>query len=176
MVRRAQVGDTTAFRQLVETYKDVSLSLIYGIVKDRALAEDILQDGFITVYEKLDSFKFKSAFATWLYRIMANKSYNALKRQKRNHELKQREEPVAYSADPLEQDQQKKYINEALAALPTDQALVLRLFYLSELSLKEVGEATGFSKSKVKVSLHRGRIKLAEELKRIMGDELNELL
>ena len=176
-MRRAQAGDALAFRQLVETYKDVSLSLVYGIVKDQALAEDILQDSFLVVYQKLGSFKFKSAFATWLYRIMVNRSYNALKRIKHNKPIEAAEkEQLSSENSSLEKDQQRVFINQALAQLPTDQALVIRLFYLSELSLKEVSQATGFSKSKVKVSLHRGRTKLATALEEIMGDELNELL
>ena len=59
--------------------------------------------------------------------------------------------------------------------MKADEALVLRLFYLSELKVEEVEQITGFGKSKVKVSLHRGRKNLAEILKQTLGKEIEDL-
>lgn len=76
LIRKINKGDTSAFRQLVYIYKDVSLSLASSIIKDSSIAEDVVQDVFIKVYHKLDTFSFKSSFATWLYRIVVNTCYN----------------------------------------------------------------------------------------------------
>ncbi len=181
-IKRVQEGDREAFRLLVDAYKDLSLSLACSIVKDHALAEDIVQEAFIKVFQKIKSFRFQSGFATWLYRIVVNTSYNALKKQKYHHDLdtltKLPPEAVSTAVDfySLQETEQKYYIQKALEQLRPDEALILRLFYLCELKISEIIEITSFSKSKIKVDLHRGRQQLAFTLKQILGTEIHDLL
>ncbi len=73
-------------------------------------------------------------------------------------------------------EERKKYILLALQRLRPDESLALRLFYLCELSIDEMAEITGFGTSKIKVDLHRGRDNLYFHLKRMLGDEMNQLL
>ena len=68
-----------------------------------------------------------------------------------------------------------EYVILALSQMKADEALVLRLFYLSELSIEEVISVTSFSKSKVKVTLHRGRKNLADLLRKYLGKEIEDL-
>ncbi|WP_299207574.1 RNA polymerase sigma factor [uncultured Dokdonia sp.] len=179
LIKKAIEGDISAFRQLVYLHKDVSLSLAVSIVKDIALAEDILQDVFIKVYHKLNSFTYKSAFTTWLYRIVVNTSYNELKKKKKHLSLDLPQEsfllPPTVDTSINEADQ-KKYIQLALQRLKPDESLVLRLFYLCELSIKEIEEITNFKISKIKVLLHRGRSSIHFELKQLLRDDLKHLL
>jgi len=72
----------------------------------------------------------------------------------------------------LSEDEQRYCINEALKKLPPKESLVLRLFYLQEESVKEIGEITGWSASNVKVMLHRARKKMQVVLQQIMKSEL----
>lgn len=153
--------------------------MVYGIVKDPELAEDVLQDIFINVYNKLDSFKFKAAFATWLYRIAVNMSYNAIKKRRISKpisDLNRLPQSLISERELLKTENQRTFINQALAAIKTEEALVLRLFYLCEMSVKEVTKVTGFSTSKVKVNLHRGRSNLNFQLSQLLGDEIKDLL
>jgi RNA polymerase sigma-70 factor (ECF subfamily) len=71
---------------------------------------------------------------------------------------------------------QKKYINLALEKLRPDESLLLRLFYLSELHIKEIEKITGFKTSKIKVDLHRGRENLHFQLKQLLGNDIKYLL
>ncbi len=181
LIKRIREGDTLAFRQLVEKYKNVSLSLACSILKDQERAEDVLQESFIKVYEKLHTFREDAAFSTWLYRIVVNTSYNSLKKRKFYSDLsaipqEQKESFAHKNIHRLKENDQKKYIQLALNELKADEALVLRLFYLCELKITEIGEITGFKESKIKVDLHRGRNNLHEILKKIMGEEINMLL
>ncbi|MEM6719748.1 MAG: RNA polymerase sigma factor [Bacteroidota bacterium] len=171
----------SAFRQLVERHKDVSLSLACSIVKDTDKAEDILQEAFIKVYKKIDTFQFNAAFTTWLYRIVINTSYNAVKKDKNRHAFsKEAEEKLQtledIPIDRLKEKDQKKYINLALEKIRPDEALVLRLFYLCELKISEIAKSTGFSTSKIKVDLSRGRSNLSFQLRQILGTEIDNLL
>ncbi len=179
LIKKAIAGDTSAFRQLVYLHKDVSLSLAVSIVKDVVLAEDILQDVFIKVYHKLDTFTYKAAFTTWLYRIVVNTSYNQLQKKKQHLSIDISQEPYLLpSTDTISMNEvdQKKYIHLALQRLKPDESLILRLFYLCELSIKEIEEVTSFKNSKIKVLLHRGRSSIHFELKQLLGDDLNYLL
>jgi RNA polymerase sigma-70 factor (ECF subfamily) len=179
LINRMKQGDTNAFRQMVDTYKDMALSLAYSIVKNKHLAEDIIQDVFIQVYKKMHTFKFKSRFSTWLYRIVVHTSYNELKKNKKFQTIDaiiKLPKTLISKDDLLIKENQTTFINLALNAMKTDEALVLRLFYLSEMRIEEIQTITGFSKSKVKVSLHRGRSNLEFQLKQLLGDELKDLL
>ncbi|WP_394746935.1 RNA polymerase sigma factor [Spongiimicrobium salis] len=178
-IERIKEGDAYAFRLMVEKYKDVSLSLVCSIVKDEQLAEDILQDVFIRVFEKVHTFKFKSSFSTWLYRIAVNMSYTALKSRKHSMDINTLEETSEIRVNTKElmkEAYQKKFIHLALKALNADEALVLQLFYLSEKSMKEIVKITGFTLSKVKISLHRGRGNLDFQLRQLLGNEIENLL
>ncbi len=139
----------------------------------------MLQDVLIKVFHKLNTFKFKSAFSTWLYRIVVNTSYNELKKQKSTISLYEDTDflvALIEDKDFLKESDQKQYINKALALLRTDEALVLRLFYLCELSIKEIENVTRFKKSKIKVDLHRGRENLNFHLTQLLGEDIKYLL
>lgn len=181
LILRIKAGDLHAFRHLVDRHKDVCLTLACSILKDRDHAEDVLQEVFIKVYENMDSFKFQSALTTWLYRIVVNTSYTVLKNRNRYGKLKAFQEVSAglqeqIGPGKLVEEEQKRYISEALKRLKTDEALVLRMFYLCEMRIKEISEITSFSAAKIKVDLHRGRANLETELRKMLGSELNSLL
>lgn len=74
--------------------------------------------------------------------------------------------------DQLMASDRAAIINHALNQLRSDESLLLRLFYLSELDLNEIMDVTGFKESKVKVTLHRGRKSLLKELEKVFGNEL----
>ncbi len=181
LIEKVKKGDTQAFRQLVDKYKDVSLSLACSILKDQAKAEDVLQEVFMKVFHKAKGFKHRAAFSSWLFRIVVNTAYNELKKQKSHVQLDHGNAVEASGNDKtpiqsLKEEDQKKYVVLALDKLKPDEALVLRLFYLCELSLKEVEEITDFSPSKIKVDLHRGRKNMEIALRNLLGNYLNDLL
>lgn len=181
LIERVKDGDDSAFVQLVNKYKDLSLSLAHSILRDRDKAEDVLQDSFIKVYEKAGSFKGESAFSSWLYRIVVNTSYNALKKEKKYNmtedlilEADQMEEFP--EVDHFENEDKKKYIIIALERLRPDEALILRLHYLGGYSIKEIEGITRFGQSKIKVDLHRGRNNMEKALYDLLGDQVKDLL
>lgn len=181
LIESVKKGDTQAFRQLVNKYKDVSLSLACSILKDKEKAEDVLQNAFMKVFQKANSFKHQSAFSSWLYRIVVNTAYNELKRTKSYLDLDDLNSTESLVNDKsaiqyLKEEEQKKYVILALNRLKPDEALVLRLFYLCDMSLKEVQQITNFTSSKIKVDLHRGRKNMEIALRGLLGNQLKDLL
>ncbi|MEM6349053.1 MAG: RNA polymerase sigma factor, partial [Bacteroidota bacterium] len=179
LIERVQQGDRQAFRRLVEQHQAFALSLAVSILKDPHRAEDVLQEVLIKVFIRIKSYRFKSSFSTWLYRIVVNHSYNELKKKKYLYpieEIRVEQAEREETSVPLQAKNQKKYVNMALQRMKADEALVLRLFYLSEYAIAEIKEITGFSSAKIKVDLHRGRKNFKYYLEKLVGAEINELL
>src|SRR5579872_4643378 len=82
LVRRAQAGDETAFREIVERYQSKVFSIIHGIVRQRNDVEDIAQQVFAKVYLSLKSFDFRSSLITWIYKITVNECFDYLRKRK----------------------------------------------------------------------------------------------
>lgn len=174
-IKKVLSGDTDAFRYFVTSYKDMAFSVAVSVVKDEFTAADVVQEAFVRAFENLKSFKGKSKFSTWFFRIVINESFKILQKNKIQYtekELVLEDIPV----DKLKIVDQKFFINEALRTMTPNESLVLRLFYLNENDLNEICEMTGWSKSKVKVTLHRGRITMKEKLGMILHNEVDLLI
>ena len=83
LVKQAQEGNSMAFDKLIRKYDKQVLSLAYSMVNNTEDAKDIYQEVCIRAYRGLKNFKFKSEFATWLYRITVNYAINFRKRRAR---------------------------------------------------------------------------------------------
>jgi RNA polymerase sigma factor (sigma-70 family) len=181
LIKRVKQGDTLAFRSIVEKYKDMSLSLACSILKDEEGAEDALQDAFLKVFKNIDKFRFDSLFSTWLYRIVVNTCLNA-KEKRRDHFLtgilpaSANETEPKSGLDTLLENERKDYIAKALNQMKPEEALLLRLYYLCDLSIGDIRSVTGLTKSNIKVMLHRGRKNFLEILGKLTGNDLKSLL
>src|SRR3954449_3682042 len=82
LVRRAQSGDESAFREIVERYQSKVFSIIHGIVRQRNDVEDIAQQVFAKVYLSLKNFDFRSSLITWIYKITVNECFDYLRKRK----------------------------------------------------------------------------------------------
>jgi RNA polymerase sigma factor (sigma-70 family) len=168
-IRNILNGDVNAFRFIIKNYKDIAFSLAMSVVKDEFVAQDVLQTAFMNAFTGLSTFKGKSKFSTWLYRIVINEAFKSVKKLK--------SEIVAFGELPvfiapevdsfsleMSADEQRFYINEALKMISSKESLVLRLFYLEENNIEEIADITGWTHSNIKVLLHRARINMKELL------------
>ena len=83
LVQAAQQDNRAAFRQLYERYKQRVFRTANRLLNDQGWAEDVTQEVFMTVYQQLSTFDFRSSFKTWCYRITVNACYDAMRKQKR---------------------------------------------------------------------------------------------
>lgn len=174
-IEKLLAGDSGAFRYFLETYKDMAYSVAISIVKQEHLAEEIVQDAFMICYQSLRNFKGESKFSTWLYRIVVNCSFGALRKMKNNmQEFNVEVHDISFneSAFQILEKKEKEYlVQEALMKLSANEALILRLFYLEELSIQEVREVTGWTETNIKTILYRGRKHLYTILSKLMKEE-----
>ena len=94
-VKAAQAGDRDAFDSLVESYKDIVYAVAYRFARDPDLALDLAQEVFIRAYRGIKSFKGRSRFSTWLYRIATNTCIDYTRRRARSVDSRVVPEEVA---------------------------------------------------------------------------------
>lgn len=160
-IRKVLSGDVESYRYFIKKYKDMAFSVALSIVKEEHLAEDVVQDAFIKCYQSLSSFKGKSKFSTWFYRIVVHVAFNAIRHKKLelvnfdlSHHDMSHEDSVL---DEIIDHERKEMINDALTILPARESVALRLFYLEEQSMDEIKEIMGWTLANTKVILHRAR-------------------
>ncbi|WP_320054344.1 sigma-70 family RNA polymerase sigma factor [uncultured Acetobacteroides sp.] len=182
LVQRAKENYSPAVAELINRYKGMVYTIALKVLKDKDEAEEVAQESFVKAFTKLNLFRMDSGFSSWLYRIAYNTAISRTREKKREMEYKQETvatesfEQQAKAFSTLEQDDRKRYLNQAMQQLNSDDSLMLILFYYDGKSLEEISQITGYSDSNVKVRLYRARKKLHEELEKILHNETKTLL
>lgn len=182
LLRRLRDRDERAFRELLESYRDRVFNITYRMLGNRAEAEDVAQEVFITVFKTIDQFREESKFSTWLYRVAVNHCKNRIKYLARRHdrdrdELDENSQPAngAVSAHllrtpqpdrALEGVQMEVILQKAIESLDDDHRIVVVLRDVEDLSIEEICEITGLPDGTVKSRLHRARLALRKKLQR----------
>ena len=186
LIERVKGGDHEAFEALFQRYFSTVSRQAIRLTGNREEAEEVVQEVFLTVYEKAKAFRGASAFSTWLYRVTANAALSRLRRQKKGEELPLddylpsfREDghhqvrPVVDWSIELEQRlvsaERQRLIQQALDQLPPVDKAVVVLSDLEGLSDREIGSALGLSMLAVKARLHRSRLFLRGKLAATLG-------
>ena len=167
IIRQVQQGNTAAFGELVNHYKDAAFTLCVRICGNKDDAEDICQDAFIKAFHALGNFRGDSGFATWLYRIVYNSSISHLRNRKVQTLPIESIRDIGGSDEAGEQDEtemKRKLMREIVAELPEVERTIITLYYLMDHSVSEISEVTGISQSNIKVRLYRTRIKMHHEI------------
>ena len=166
-IQLAKKGDKTAFSKLVKMHKNYVFSLIMNILKNREDAEDVLQNTFLKIYRKLNTFKGDSKFTTWIYKIAVNEALAHKRLYKFKYAIENKSEPVTNknAQTKLELNERSNLIKQAIEKLSETEQLVISLFYLKEHKVKEIANICANSEGWVKINLFRARNKLKEILK-----------
>ena len=157
--------DEHAFKDIMHTYSDDLLRLSYLYVKDWQVAEDIVQDTFLTYYEKFEQFEQRASLKTYLVRITINKCKDYLKswRYRKMSLTNQFFGGKRDRAVAVEQDERLDIAN-AVLILPIQLREVIIHYYYNELSVLEVSALLGISDNTVKTRLRRARQLLKYQL------------
>jgi len=185
LIKRAKQGDKVALSRLINTYSERIYNLALRILRNREDAEDILQETFLTVIEKLDQFDGRSSFFTWVYRIATNASLMRLRKKKvifqqlaDNPDFQESVESrvfVDWSQDPslsIYDQEVKKKIDQAINSLSDIYRSVFILRDIENLSIKETSEILNITQENVKIRLRRAR----QFLRNYLSDYFEERL
>lgn len=167
-------GRTNAFSYLIDHHKDRAFNLAYRICGNREEAEEILQDSFLKAFRSLSSFKMKSSFATWLYRIVYNTAVSSVRSGNKILTSSLDESPMALNffieRSAAEEQSDIEYrntiINYALQKLDEEDRAIIIFYYYEEISVDEISEVTGLSSSAIKARLFRSRQKMLDVIEK----------
>ncbi len=159
VVKFVRAGNLTAFAGLVRKYQQAIYNHIYRMLNDHQRAEEITQDVFIRVHKKIKSFKGKSSFKTWLFKIAHNLGLNYCKKEKSNptalvDNLDKIDDKIIQEAsgvlDRVSETERNEMIKDCLKRLPTEAKTVVVLHLHQEMPFPEIAKITAMNESTAK--------------------------
>ena len=174
LIQRVLAGDKTAFAELVEKYQKSVHTLAWRKIGDFHIAEDITQEVFLKVYQRLHILKDPNQFSGWLYVITANLCATWLRKKRiQTQPLEGTETTMiqedAYSRHVVEErmkttaESHREVVKKLLAKLKESERTVMTLHYLGEMTVAEISRFLGVSASTIKSRLRRARHRLQRE-------------
>lgn len=181
LIQRLKAGDHDAFEAIFSRYVTRVYRQAFKLMGNEAEAEEVVQEVFLTIYQKAKTFRGESAFSTWLHRLTVNVGLTRLRRRKRGKEvclddyLPQFQEDGHHKVRPVvdwSQDieglvagkELQTFIQQAIDQLPpVDKAVVVQSD-LEGISNREISQYLGLSVPAVKARLHRARLFLRGKL------------
>ncbi|OGW17347.1 MAG: RNA polymerase subunit sigma [Nitrospinae bacterium RIFCSPLOWO2_12_FULL_47_7] len=180
LVKELQAGKIEAFDEIVNLFQRKIYSLSFNLTRNQMDAQDVTQEVLLTIFKKVDTFQWKSAFSSWVYRITINASYMKLRGRKKDQYVSmddalpvfngsgyQKEKIQDWSEQtdsPLFVNETKEIIEKAVEQLPEKEKVVFLLRDVDGLSTERVGEILELSVPAVKSRLHRARLFLRKKL------------
>jgi len=177
LIERLKEGDEAAFKTIVEQWQDMVYNTILGIVQNETEAEDLAQDVFIKVFEKIGTFKGDSKFSTWLYRIATTTALDHLRSKKRKKrfgflqslsgtsgEEKEQIPDFNHPGISLDNKERAAVLFKAIDELPDNQKAAYTLHKLEGLSYRDVSEVLNTTVSAVESLMSRANQNLRKQL------------
>jgi len=160
-------GDVSAFENIVRRWQKPLINLAFRFCRDRQRAEEMAQDAFFQIYQKLHGFRGDSAFSTWLFAVSLNTFRSSMRRRSLPVESIEALAEIAggnVAHLSVEQRERDELIRRAVAALPPKYRDAIILYYFKEKDLAESAKIIGVSEGTLKARLHRGRELLGRKL------------
>ena len=170
-------GKRERYRFLVEKYSPMLFHLVRSFEKNEEEVKGIVQDIFVKIYTKLDTFGDRSKFSTWIYSIAMNHCRDYAKNiRRKNSRFSEMEDGYAEAQENtetgpdemLEQAETNQLLMAAINRLDGDKSAPLMMRYRDGMSYKAISEELNLSESALKVRVHRART----ELKKLLENEV----
>ena len=181
LARLAVEGRELAYRELLSRYQGPVFSLIYRMVRDRDVAEDLAQETFIRAFNALDRYNPSYKFSNWIFKIANNHTIDHIRKRKLDtvsmhgspHATSEEEEArtslalesgIESPQDYVEARELGERIEAAIGELRPEYRTVVLLRHVEGYSYEEIAEITDYPLGTVKTYLHRARVELKERL------------
>ncbi|MGM0557470.1 MAG: RNA polymerase sigma factor [Myxococcota bacterium] len=183
LVERALDDDYRAFEALVMRYEEQFHRLAWSYVKSDSDAEDVVQNAFLKIYRKLDTFRGDARFKNWAYRVVINTALSRLRKRSTRGEVAledvnpnfEEDEELATTSiqqwkvradEAAENTELRKLIVDAVDKLEEKYETVFLLYEVEGLSMEEIADVIDLTIGGVKTRLHRARLHLRATLER----------
>lgn len=142
------------FRNIYNTYSPKIHRLCLGYTGNAMLADDLLQEVFIKVWQHYDKFRGEAQISTWMYRIAVNTCLQYLRDDKSKHNTTIDKLQVKDEEGDTEREQQIQLLYKCISELAETDRLIITLL-LEEVPYPEIAAATGISEGNLRVKIHR---------------------
>ena len=166
-VRRCQDGDRDAFHHLVDRYKDLLYGTACLMTGNTSIAEEQVQNAFISAWRGMSSFRLGRPLKPWLVRILVNTVMGQRRRRSIQTVPLEETEQLPGVEDPAElaeQGESAQRVRQAISGLSQEHRHVIMLRYFADLSVPEIGRAMGCRQGTVKSRISRAIQQLRNEL------------
>lgn len=157
LVRKAQKGDKAAFVRLMEENQLPMYRTAKAILHNETDVEDAIQEAVCRAFYKLHTVRQPKFFKTWLTRVVINCCYDILRQQKGLFPLEVLPEEGVEDSRELSLD-----VQETLKSLGENDRLILTMYYLNDLPVKDIAQMLGITEGAAKMRLSHGRKKFKE--------------
>ena len=164
LVLRCQSGDNEAFVKLVDRWHPRMLCLAMRLLSNKVEAEDAVQSAWVVAIRKIGSLRDPAAFRPWVFRVVANKCADIIRKRQARRRREQQLEPESIEETlELESNAEEVLVaslRKGIQALDRDKRTVLRLYYLEGMSVEQIAVRLSLPGGTVKSRLHHARKKL----------------
>ncbi len=173
LVARSLKQDQEAFGQLIDRHASSIVNLAYRMVGNRAEAEDLAQETFLSAFKSLATFRADAKFSTWLYRIATNKCKDWLRVKRPGGQLHDVDVDEALDTHVAEDRTPERLLSQQQVALELEQAIqrlpplyreAFVLKHVEGLSYEEMQAVLGVNGDTLKMRVYKGRLQLSREL------------
>jgi RNA polymerase sigma factor (sigma-70 family) len=177
LVARVLSGDLQAFRLLIRQHERLVGHMIGRVVKNQEELEELSQDVFLKVHDKLSEFNFQSKLSTWIATIAYRHAINFVRKSRLSFSEIPEEERIFIEVENpetvLSDKDMDQFVLTLVDQLPLQYKTVLTLYHLEGISYEEIGSITGMPEGTVKNYIFRARTLLKEKImKHLRKDEL----
>lgn len=162
--------DKTAFREIYSRFSQVVFNLVYRILKDRQEAEEVVQEIFLQVWNKADSYDAqRGALSTWIINISRNKSIDRLRTRShkfQNTEINEERLNSKYDFSRIleNREERRKVLQEALNTLPQEQRTAIEMVYFEGFTHVETAQKLNEPVGTIKTRIRLGVMKLKQKI------------
>ncbi len=165
IIEQCKAGNVKAQFQLYTLYSRAMFSICMRILNRREEAEDILQESFAEIFDKLDTFRFESAFGSWTKRIVINKCINYLNKKRPEIRFEAELNETEMEEDNLDYENlnlQVEKVKRAISELPDGYRVIFSLYALEGYDHEEISSILGISESTSKSQYMRAKLKIRD--------------
>lgn len=150
------------FEEIYKTYWDRIFRLCMGFVNDYDIAQDLAQETFVIVWQKLETFRNESSIGTWIFRIASNNCLRQIEKEKR---FLKSDLPINLAEEKQQSiEPQIRFLYKCIAELPETERIIISL-ELEDIKQAEIAKIVGLSEANTRVKIHRIKEKLTQKFK-----------
>lgn len=173
IIEKVLAGEAQPFEMLILKYQSRLFATVLNVVKDRELAEDMVQEAYLKSYQKLDTLKNHDQFYPWLKRIALNLALNHFERAKRVMDVENEEDETSFferipdgesPEELLVKEEMKRYVRHFVEALPDKLRVVVILREIEDMSYEEIAEMMNIPIGTVRSRLFNARQMIKDRL------------